>query len=93
MRCYLANYPGLVNVSIRAESEDGETVGDSFVEVRPGEEFFGFAYEDLRVAAARGFIDIDEAEQVDYGVITSGSCPTPEEQEYFDTHVAGKPPR
>jgi len=29
----------------------------------------------------------------DYGIITSGSCATPEKQRYFDDHVAGRPPQ
>jgi hypothetical protein len=30
--------------------------------------------------------------QVDYGIITSGLCPTPDEQEFFDEHIAGRHP-
>ncbi|WP_031429861.1 hypothetical protein [Methylomicrobium agile] len=29
---------------------------------------------------------------IDYGIITSGLCPTPEDQAFFDKDVAGQPP-
>ena len=29
---------------------------------------------------------------IDYGIITSGSCATPEAQALFDEHQMGKPP-
>lgn len=31
--------------------------------------------------------------EIDYGIITSGACATPEEQAAFDANVAGKPPQ
>jgi len=29
---------------------------------------------------------------IDCGIITSGLCPTPEDQAFFDENVAGQPP-
>ena len=37
-------------------------------------------------------LDIPDPEPGDPGVITSGSCATPEAQEWLDTHQVGKAP-
>jgi hypothetical protein len=62
MRCYLEAFPESVVVSLRAESDDGETVGDSFVDVAPGDDFYGIDYAALRQAAAgAGYVDLPPA--------------------------------
>lgn len=38
-------------------------------------------------------INLPQGHEINYGIITSGACSTPQEQARFDTQVAGKPPQ
>ena len=48
---------GTILVRMRAESEDGDTVGDIVEEVHPGEVWEGMTYDELR-ARAPGLIEV-----------------------------------
>ena len=48
---------GTILVRMRAESEDGDTVGDIVEEVHPGEVWEGMTYDELR-ARAPGVIEV-----------------------------------
>ena len=37
-------------------------------------------------------MNLPQDHRIDYGIITSGACPTEKVQDYFDAHLAGKPP-
>jgi hypothetical protein len=50
---------GVVTVRMRAESDDGETIGDLVQDIRVGDDFAGVSYDDL-VARGAGAIAFDE---------------------------------
>jgi hypothetical protein len=49
-----------INVSIRAESEDGSIIGDLFDSIKRGSELFGVSFDDVMEATKLGYIDIGE---------------------------------
>jgi hypothetical protein len=58
MKAYLLMMSnGTILVRMRAESEDGDAVGDIVEEVHPGEVWEGMTYDELR-ARAPGVIEV-----------------------------------
>jgi hypothetical protein len=64
MRLFLCNSEGRVEVLIRAESDDGEILGDARTEVMPGGSLFGIPFDELvDLANSPGYADLpDDAE-------------------------------
>jgi hypothetical protein len=60
MRCFLSLFDDHIDITVRAESEDGGVVGDAHWVAEKGMEFFsGVDYQQLSAAARDfGFIDI-----------------------------------
>jgi hypothetical protein len=48
-----------ISIDVRAESEDGEMVGDLFLEVRPDEKFLSWSFPQLE-ALSLGEYDLDQ---------------------------------
>ena len=48
-----------ISIDVRAESEDGEMVGDLFLEVRPDEKFLSWSFPQLE-ALGLGEYDLDQ---------------------------------
>lgn len=61
MKVFLSGADRTVLIQCRAESDDGEVIGDLSVTVAPGEDFMGHSYADL-VALGEGEQTITEKE-------------------------------
>ena len=48
-----------ISIDVRAESEDGNTVGDLFAEIKPGEKFLNLTFSELE-ALGIGEHDLDQ---------------------------------
>ena len=57
MNFYVVHYDGSIELRVRAEGAGGMK-GDSITDVRPGETFAGYTYEELRDMGA-GLVNIE----------------------------------
>lgn len=52
-----------ISIDVRAESEDGDMVGDLFAEIKPGEKFLSLTFSELE-ALGLGEHDLDQGLEV-----------------------------